>query len=147
MSEAYMITIYRRNGKLFVSPAVGSTLGFENLPGVIAVGGREELVPALEAAHAQVEAAWRRPKAERFPEGPEYFLAAGAASWTDFLRGTVAVSVRYGTKDTKITVLLPDPNRKWLEAADKPPSTTYPVDLPLADAASLALKLLDEIPG
>ena len=68
MSEAYMITIYRRNGKLFVSPAVGSTLGFENLPGVIAVGGREELVPKRRTHRSRLRGgAQRRSGSRRAP--------------------------------------------------------------------------------
>ena len=63
------------------------------------------------------------------------------------MRGTVSVGVRYGTKDTKISVQVPDPNNKRLEATDATPEKTYPPDLPLADAAAEMLKLLDEVPG
>lgn len=147
MREACLIKIFRRNGELFVSPSVGSAVGFQSLPGVIRVDHRDELIPALEAARAQIEEAWARPKDQRFPDGTPFFLAAGASSWEDFVRGTVSVGVRYGTKDTKISVQVPDPNNKRLEATDSTPEKTYPPDLPLADAAAEMLKLLDEVPG
>lgn len=147
MTEACLIKIFRRNGRLFVSPSVISAVGFQSLPGVIPVDSRDDLVRALEAARAQIEEAWARPKEQRFPDGTPFFLAAGASSWTDFVRGTVSVGVRYGTKDTKISVQVPDANNKRLEATDKTAERMYPADLPLADAAAEMLKLLDEVPG
>lgn len=147
MREPYSLDVFRWKGELLVSPAVGSSLGFKNLSGVIAVPSREELLPALEEARARVEAAWARPKAERFPDGPAYYVAAGAASWSEFVRDAISVSISYRRNDTEISVLVPDAGFKRLEATAVWPSRKYPIDLPLADAASAVSKLLDEIPA
>jgi len=146
MREPYSLDVFRWKGQLFVSPAVGSPLGFKNLSGVIAVASREKLLPALEEARARVEAALARPKAERFPDGPSYFVAAGAATWSEFVRDAISVSISYRRNDTEISVLVRDPNHKRLEVTDAWPTTTYPVDLPLGDAARVVSKLLEEIP-
>jgi hypothetical protein len=147
MREAYAINVFRRNGVFFVSPSVGGALGFENLAGVIRASGPDELLNALEQARAQIEAAWARPKAERFPAGPLYYVAAGAKSWPDFLRGTVEVVLRSTSSATEISVLIPDRGFKRLESTENTPSTTHPADLPLRDVVPIMLGMFAQYPA
>ncbi|MGE5186597.1 MAG: hypothetical protein ACM31C_31290, partial [Acidobacteriota bacterium] len=114
MTEAYELTIFRRAERFWVSPSVLSDTGFQSLPGIIAVADLRDLARALEEGAAQAEAAQQRPKAERFPPGKDFFIAAGAKSWTDFLRGATAVVVWRTPKRTRVEANGPDADGEML---------------------------------
>lgn len=145
MNEPYQLMIYRRGGKLWVSPGILSEKGFRSLNGIIPVERPEDLSSALEQAAAQARAAQQLPKGKRFPPGKPFWEAAGFRSWNDFVRGTTAVAVMRLPDNTLLQYDVPDPDHPALVGTDI--TREYPADLPLAEAARAALGLFAANPS
>ena len=139
MIEPYEITIYRRDGKLWVSPGIASDTGFDSLNGIIPVERPEDLASALEQAAAQAESALRLPPDQRFPPGMPFWEAAGVRSWNEFVRGTTAVVVTRLDDSTLVQYDVPDPKHPMLVATNT--SREYARDASLAEVARAALGL------
>lgn len=133
--EPYLLTVYRRGHRMWVSPSVRTPDGFESLPGAIAVAEPSQLATSLHDAAAQVRSHADRPNWS----GDPFFIAAGATSWEEFVEGLVAVNIMRTAKETRISLGVR--KNQSLVAAAAPVS--YPADLPFADVARISLALLD----
>jgi hypothetical protein len=140
-NEAFQLTVFRRSGELWVSPAVLSATGFQALNGVIPVRSPEQLATALREATDQATAAQSRPRETRFPQGTSYWEAAGVPSFEEFLAGLVACVILRYREETVIEYWETDRRGKMLEIR----KTVHegPPDMPLDEVARIVRGVLE----
>jgi hypothetical protein len=144
-NEAIELTIYRRNGHLFVVPAVLSDFGFRSLHEVIDVDGPSDLLRALEAGLRLARAATALPKTQRFSEKPAYWNVLGCSDYDEFVKGTIAVAIVAHEQRTRIDLLVPSADGAGL-VGTQPPEYLGP-NTPLTDVAQRALRLFAQHTG
>jgi hypothetical protein len=152
MSEPFGLSVYRRNGRFYVTADVLDRLTFFVLDDVQTVPGEPgALAAALAEAERIARKAQETPRSERNGgrtafERPDdtdaYWARLGFKSWRQFVRGTTECSISREETCTSIGYNI----RKGWALLGMTPSIDYPPDISYDEIARIVLDLFAKNP-
>ena len=110
MSETYLVTVYRREGRLCVGAHVLSAVAHHAVDDLYPADGTVEgLTRALIQANQRAHQEMALPRSERCRSNKGFWLAAGCKSWRKFMRGLTSCVITREAEETRVRYWVPDP--------------------------------------